>query len=381
MKFSLVPSSLQPIAEKVELNERISDEDALTLYRSNDLNALGILASAVRERKNGDIATYILNRYINYSNICVLSCQFCAFAAKKRDPHAFEHSIEEIVNAVQDALASGITEVHMVGGLHPSLGKEWYLELLRQLRALDPQLQIKAFTAIEVRHLARRIFKKTIADTLAVLREAGLNSLTGGGAEIFDSDVRDQLCRGKETAAEWLDVHRIWHRMGGRSTCTMLYGHIETNEQRVDHLRQLRDLQDETRGFTGFIPFAFEPETTVLSHIPRATAVEQLRNLAVSRIYLDNIDHLTAYWVSLGLPLSQVALAYGVDDLHGTIMREKIFHMAGAKTPEEQTVETLEHAIRQAGRIPVQRDSYYNHLTGTKAVRQTVGARDELVCA
>ena len=381
MKFSLIPSSLRTIAEKVERNERISDRDALTLYEANDLNALGILASLVRERKNGNIATYILNRYINYSNICVLSCQFCAFAAKKRDPHAFEHSIEEIVAAVQDALGSGITEVHMVGGLHPSLGKEWYLELLRRLRALDAQLQIKAFTAIEVRHLARRIFKKSIAETLVILREAGLNSLTGGGAEIFDATVRDQLCRGKETAAEWLDVHRIWHQMGGRSTCTMLYGHIETAEQRVDHLRQLRELQDETRGFTGFIPFAFEPATTALAHIPRATAFEQLRNLAVSRIYLDNIDHLTAYWVSLGLPLSQVALAYGVDDLHGTIMREKIFHMAGAKTPEEQTVETLEHAIRQAGRTPAQRDSYYNHLSGPKAIRPRAKRRDELVCA
>lgn len=381
MKFSLIPSSLRTIAEKVERNERISDRDALTLYEANDLNALGILASLVRERKNGNIATYILNRYINYSNICVLSCQFCAFAAKKRDPHAFEHSIEEIAAAVQDALGSGITEVHMVGGLHPSLGKEWYLELLRRLRALDPQLQIKAFTAIEVRHLSRRIFKKSIAETLMILREAGLNSLTGGGAEIFDAAVRDQLCRGKETAAEWLDVHRIWHQLGGRSTCTMLYGHIETVEQRVDHLRQLRELQDETRGFTGFIPFAFEPATTALAHIPRATAFEQLRNLAVSRIYLDNIDHLTAYWVSLGLPLSQVALAYGVDDLHGTIMREKIFHMAGARTPEEQTVETLEHAIRQAGRTPVQRDSYYNHLSGPKAVRPRGKRQDELVCA
>ena len=197
------------------------------------------------------------------------------------------------------------------------------------MRALDPQLQLKAFTAIEIRHLARRIFKTSIPETLAILREAGLGSLTGGGAEIFDPGVRDELCRGKETAEEWLEVHRTWHQMGGRSTCTMLYGHIETNEHRVDHLRQLRELQDETGGFTGFIPFAFEPESTALSHIPRATAFEQLRNLAVSRIYLDNIDHLTAYWVSMGLPLAQVALSYGVDDLHGTIMREKIFHMAG----------------------------------------------------
>ena len=380
MRLSLIPATLRSVAEKIERNERINERDAVTLYRSNDLNALGVMASAVRERKNGNIATYILNRYINYSNICILSCQFCAFAAKKNDAHAFEHSIDEITAAVQEALASGITEVHMVGGLHPSLGKDWYLELLRRLRALDPQLQIKAFTAIEVRHLARRIFKKSIPETLGILRDAGLNSLTGGGAEIFNPEVRDQLCRGKETAAEWLDVHRTWHNMGGRSTCTMLYGHIETDEQRVDHLRQLRQLQDETRGFTGFIPFAFEPETTILAHIPRATAFEQLRNLAVSRIYLDNIEHITAYWVSLGLPLSQVALAYGVDDLHGTIMREKIFHMAGATTPEEQTRETLEHAIRQAGRIPVQRDSYYNHLTGPKADRRA-GSPNELVCA
>ena len=385
MKLSLIPNSLRPVAEKIDRNERISEQDALLLYRSTDLNALGIMASAVRERKNGNVATYILNRYINYSNICVLSCQFCAFAAKKRDAHAFEHSADEIVAAVQEALASGITEVHMVGGLHPTLEKDWYINLLTRLRALDPKLQLKAFTAIEIRHMARRIFKKPIAETLAILREAGLGSLTGGGAEIFDPAVRDELCRGKESAAEWLEVHRTWHQMGGRSTCTMLYGHIETVEQRVDHLRQLRALQDETGGFTGFIPFAFEPgEGTVLSHIPRATAFDQLRNLAVSRIYLDNFDHLTAYWVSMGLPLAQVALSYGVDDLHGTIMREKIFHMAGVTTPEEQTAQTLRHAIREAGREPVQRDSYYNHLSSREAHRTKQGALradGELVCA
>ena len=188
--------------------------------------------------------------------------------------------------------------------------KDWYLDLLRRLRALDPQLHIKAFTAIEVRHLAQRVFKMPIRDTLEILREAGLGSITGGGAEIFDPIVRDQICRGKETAAEWLDVHRTWHSMGGRSTCTMLYGHIETLAHRADHLRQLRQLQDETGGFTGFVPFAFEPTQShgILADIKRASAFEQLRNLAVSRIYLDNIDHLTAYWVSLGLPLAQVSL-------------------------------------------------------------------------
>jgi len=383
MNLSLIPTDLRPIAEKVESGQRISEADALSLYRSNDLNALGILASVVRERKNGNVATYILNRYVNYSNLCILSCQFCAFAAKKRDAHAFERSIDDIVGVVEESLASGITEVHMVGGLHPTLKKEWYLDLLQRLRALDPNLIIKAFTAIEVRHLAQRIFKLSIPDTLATLRNAGLGALTGGGAEIFDAGVRDELCRGKESAAEWLDVHRIWHQMGGRSTSTMLYGHIETLEQRVDHLRQLRELQDETGGFTGFVPFAFEPQTTILAHVKPATAVEQLRNLAVSRIYLDNFDHLTAYWVSMGLPLAQISLSYGVDDLHGTIMEEKIFHMAGAKTPQEQTVETLEHVIREAGRDPIQRDSFYRHLPRKRpaAAPAPPAVESELVCA
>jgi len=383
MNYLLIPEELRRIAEKVEARQRISDEDAMDLYRSTNLNALGVMASAVRERKNGKAATYILNRYINYSNICVLSCQFCAFAAKKRDAHAFEHSIDDIIAAVRDALDVGITEVHMVGGLHPTLKKEWYLQLLHQLRALDSNLHIKAFTAIEMRHLAQRVFRMSIRETLETLRGAGLNSLTGGGAEIFDPAVREELCRGKETAGEWLDVHRIWHGMGGRSTCTMLYGHIETPAQRVDHLRQLRELQDETAGFTGFVPFAFEPQTTVLSHVKPASAFEQLRNLAVSRIYLDNIDHLTAYWVSMGLPLAQISLSYGVDDLHGTIMEERIFHMAGATTPQELTVATLNRVIREAGRVPVQRDSYYRHIDPATVKTKASGPSPEaeLACA
>src|SRR4030081_2153907 len=370
MNYHLIPKELRPIAEKVEARQRISEPDALALYRANDLNALGMIANVVRERKNGNYASYIHNRYINYSNVCILSCQFCAFAAKKRDAHAFEYAIDEIIQVVRDALPLGVTEVHMVGGLHPTLKKEWYMELLQRLRALDPKLHIKAFTAIEVRHLAQRIFKMSIPETLELLRDSGLGSITGGCAEIFDPEVRDRICRGKETAEEWLDVHRTWHHMGGRSTCTMLYGHIETLEQRVDHLRQLRQLQDETGGFSGFVPFAFEPQTTVLAHIPRASAIEQLRNLAVSRIYLDNIDHLTAYWVSLGLPLAQVSLSYGVDDLHGTILEEKIFHMAGATTPQQQPVAVLEHALGEAGREPVQRDSHYRRLNGASRAGQ-----------
>ena len=355
----LISPAFRDIYEKVLNGERIDEQQALTLFRSNDLNSLGQIANVVRERKNGNRATYILNRYINYSNICVLSCQFCAFGARRRDPHAFEMAIPEIESAARKALDQGITEIHMVGGLHPNLPAEWYIKLLETLRALDAQLHLKAFTAIEIRHLAERIFKLPIPDMLETLRRAGLNSLTGGGAEIFDSEVRDKICRGKETAEEWKEVHRIWHRMGERSTCTMLFGHIESLEQRVDHLRQLRELQDETHGFTGFVPFAFVPQTTELAHIRPASALDQLRTLAVSRIYLDNFDHITGYWVAMSLPLAQISLSYGVDDLHGTLMEEKIFHMAGATTPQEQTVASLERTIREAHREPVQRDSYY----------------------
>jgi aminodeoxyfutalosine synthase len=355
----LTSPALRDTYEKVLNGERIDEQQALTLFRSNDLNSLGQIANVVRERKNGNRATYILNRYINYSNICVLSCQFCAFGARRRDPHAFEMAIPEIESAARSALDQGITEIHMVGGLHPSLPAEWYTKLLETLRALDAQLHLKAFTAIEIRHLAERIFKLPIPDLLETLRRAGLNSLTGGGAEIFDSEVRDKICRGKETAEEWKEVHRIWHRMGERSTSTMLFGHIESLEQRVDHLRQLRELQDETHGFTGFVPFAFVPQTTELAHIRPASALDQLRTLAVSRIYLDNFDHITGYWVAMSLPLAQISLSYGVDDLHGTLMEEKIFHMAGATTPQEQTVASLERTIREARREPVQRDSYY----------------------
>lgn len=358
----LLPSDLRPIYDKVAAQVRLDDEDALRLFEHRDLNALGILANIPRERKNGNFATFIRNLYVNYSNHCILSCQFCAFSAKKRDSHAFELTIEQIAEKVKVGLQHGITEVHMVGGLHPTLPASWYLELLQTLRALDPHLFLKAFTAIEIRHLADRIFKKPLSETLSLLKEAGLGALTGGGAEIFDQKVRDQICRGKETAEEWLEVHETWHGMGMRSTATMLFGHIETLQHRVEHLRSLRNLQDKTGGFTAFIPFAFVPETTALAHIPPTTAADELRTLAVSRLYLDNFDHITAYWISFGLPLAALALNYGVDDLHGTIMEEKIFHMAGAKTPLAQSQRAFEKAIREAGRDPAPRDTWYRRL-------------------
>lgn len=363
----LIPQALMPVFEKVREGRRITDAECLELYRSEDLNGLGIIANIIRERKNGNVGTYIHNLYINYSNHCILRCQFCAFGARKNEGHAFELSIDEIEHRVRRGLEAGITEIHMVGGLHPSLKPEWYLELVSRLHALSPDLFIKAFTAVEIRHLAERVFKTSVRDTLSRLRDAGLCAITGGGAEIFDPLVRDQICRGKENAEEWAEVHRTWHEMGMRSTATMLFGHVETLEQRVDHLRRLRELQDAMGGFTGFIPFSFESTNArpELRHIPHATAVEELRNLAVSRIYLDNFDHITAYWVSLGLPMASLAMNYGVDDLHGTIMEEKIFHMAGATTPTRQSVLALEKAITEAGRIPMQRDTWYRRIGST----------------
>jgi aminodeoxyfutalosine synthase len=373
MITELIPPELREIAGRVERGDRLAPSDALALYRTPDLNGVGALADFVKRRRHGTVATYVINRYINYSNLCLLSCQFCAFGAKRRDPHAFEMAIPEIVAATGEARASGASEIHMVGGLHPTLPASWYLDLLAAMRAAAPEIRIKAFTAIEIRHLAARIFKRPIGETLSALREAGLDALTGGGAEIFDAGVRDRICRGKESAEEWLEVHRIWHEMGGRSTCTMLFGHIETFEQRVDHLRQLRALQDETGGFTGFVPFAFVPETTALSHIRPASAVEELRNLAVSRLFLDNIEHVTAYWVAMGLPLAGVALSYGVDDLHGTIVDEKIFHMAGAATPKSLAVATIEKTIRDAGCTPKERDTFYRALDREKARDGSLG--------
>src|SRR6266852_6541298 len=259
MNFFVQRSELRDLYEKVAAGERISEADALRLFESKDLNALGAIADLARQRKVGNRASFIINRYINYSNYCILSCQFCSFARKERDADGFQFTVEEIVQKAREALHLGITELHIVGGLHPSLPFNYYTEMLQALRALDPRLQLKCFTAIEILHLAW-LAKKSVAETLGQLKAAGLDSLTGGGAEIFRKEVRSAIAKGKESAAEYLDVHRTWHRMGGRSTCTMLFGHVESLADRVDHLRQLRALQDETRGFTALIPLAYQPE-------------------------------------------------------------------------------------------------------------------------
>jgi len=361
VNFFVQRSELRNIYAKVAAGERISEADALQLFESKDLNAVGAIADFARQKKDGNRASYIINRYINYSNYCILSCQFCSFARKKRDADGFQFSVEEIVEKAREALKIGITELHIVGGLHPSLPFSYYTDILRALKNLDARLQLKCFTAIEILHLAW-LAKKSVEQTLIELKDAGLASLTGGGAEIFRKEVRSQIARGKESAGEYLDVHRTWHRLGGRSTCTMLYGHVESLADRVDHLRQLRALQDETRGFTGFVPLAYQPEDNDIPVAHPPTGFDSLRTIAVSRIYLDNFDHITAYWVGLGLKLAQVALSYGADDLHGTIIEEHIFHMAGATSPQLQTEAEMIKAIREAGRTPVQRNTFYEPI-------------------
>ena len=361
MNFFIQRSELRDIYDKVVAGDRISEADALRLFESKDLNAVGAIADFVRERKVGNRASYIVNRYINYSNYCILSCQFCSFARKKRDADGFQLSVEEMVEKAREALKIGITELHIVGGLHPSLPFSYYTDMLRALKTLDPRLQLKCFTAIEILHLAW-LAKKPVEQTLIELREAGLASLTGGGAEIFRKEIRSQIAKCKESAEEYLDVHRTWHKLGERSTCTMLYGHLESLADRVDHLRQLRALQDETNGFVALIPLAYQPADNDLPVSKPPTGFDSLRTLAVSRIYLDNFPHITAYWVGLGLKLAQVALSYGADDIHGTIIEEHIFHMAGATSPQLQTEADMIKSIREAGRTPVQRNSFYEPI-------------------
>ncbi|MCC7376446.1 MAG: aminofutalosine synthase MqnE [Verrucomicrobiales bacterium] len=361
MNSVLASSEIRPIAERALAGERLSESEALQLFASRDLHALGALANELRRRRVGNRATYIVNRYLNYSNYCILSCQFCAFARKKRDADGFELTIDQMAAKAREALALGATELHIVGGLHPNLPFDYYVGFLRALKALDARLQLKCFTAIEILHLAW-LSKKSIVATLEALKEAGLDSLTGGGAEIFAPGIRQAIARGKESAEEYLEVHRAWHKLGGRSTCTMLYGHLESAEDRVDHLRRLRELQSETGGFTGFIPLPYQPDNNRIPVDHGPTGFDSLRTLAVSRAYLDNFDHLTAYWVGLGTKLAQVALSYGADDLHGTILEEHIFHMAGATSPQGRTEAELIKAIREAGLVPVQRNTFYEPL-------------------
>lgn len=354
-------TQLETIAAKVEAGERMTFDDGMFLEQEADLLSLGRLANIVRERKNGNFAYYNTNVHLNPTNVCVYRCTFCAFRRDLKSDREITFTDDQIRERVLAAKAEGATEIHVVGGLHHLKKFEWYLNVVRVIHETDPQLHIKAWTPVEIDWFAR-ITKTSITDVLKEMQQAGLGSMPGGGAEIFDPVVRGQICEHKADATCWFDVHRAAHQLGLRTNATMLYGHIEEAKHRIDHLCQLRDLQDETGGFQTFIPLAFHPENTGLAHLPKPTGLMDLRTVAVSRLMLDNFQHVKAYWIMLGEQTAQIALSFGADDLDGTVVHEQIYHDAGATTPEGLTVDKLHLLIREAGREPVERDTLYRRI-------------------
>ncbi len=349
---------LLPIAEKVRQGVRLDFDDGVALYRTHDLLALGYLANLVRERLHGSVTYFNVNRHINPTDVCVASCRLCAFGKRVRDPRAYTMSLEQVWETACFFYYYASTEIHIVGGLHPELTLHWYCEMLRGLKQRFPEVHLKAFTMVEVAYLARRE-KISVRETLLRLRDAGMDSMPGGGAEIFSERVRRIICDHKIDGEQWLEVARTAHQLGIRSNCTMLYGHIETDEDRVDHLLRLRALQDETGGFVAFIPLAFHPDNTALQHIPKTTGFADLKNIAAARLLLDNIAHIKAYWVMMTPRLAQVAQRFGADDIDGTIVEERIYHDAGATTSQSLRRSQLLELIRKAGREPVERDTLY----------------------
>jgi aminodeoxyfutalosine synthase len=356
---------LQPIAEKVLAGERLSADDGATLYRTPDLLGLGWLANHVRERRHGNVCYFNINRHINPTNVCVAHCKLCAFGRDPNAPGAYTYALEEIWQRAEQGVREGATEFHMVGGLHPDLPFQYFLDMMRGLKQRFPQVHLKAFTMVEVGYFSR-IAKLSIRDTLLALKEAGVDSLPGGGAEVFNPRVRKIICDHKVSGQQWLNIARTAHQIGLRSNATMLYGHIETVEERVEHLLALRALQDETHGFVAFIPLAFHPENTGLSHLPKPTGFDDLKAIAVARLLLDNFDHIKAYWVMLSPSIAQIALRFGADDLDGTVVEEKIYHDAGATTEQFTPRAELERLIRGAGREPVERDTLYRRVDRSK---------------
>jgi aminodeoxyfutalosine synthase len=359
---STFPKDLQALAEKVRDGERLNAEDALLCFETPKLLHLGRLASVVRERRHGKTVYFNVNRHINPTNVCIYTydCKFCSFAALKGEDHAWQMSHDEVYEHAAEQGGNDVTEFHIVGGLHPELSLEWYLEMMRGLKERFPDVHLKAFTAIEIGWFAT-LEKISVEEVLGRLRDAGLGSLPGGGAEIFDSGVREDICNGKLDSQEWLDVHRVAHRMGIASTCTMLYGHVESYEHRVDHLLRLRSLQDETDGFTAFIPLAYHPENNYMGLEYHTTGTEDLRTLATSRLVLDNIANIKAYWLMLTPKLAQVALSFGANDLDGTVVEENIYQMAGSVSGQALDRAELHRAVREAGYEPVERDTLYHH--------------------
>jgi aminodeoxyfutalosine synthase len=356
---------LLPILKKVERGERLSFDDGVTLYRSHDLLALGYMANLVRERLHGNVTFFNVNRHINPTDVCVASCRLCAFGKKAKDPKAYTMSLEQVWETAGRGWSEAATEFHIVGGLHPELTLDWYCQMLRGLKERFPQVHLKAFTMVEIAYLAQRT-RITIRETLQRLKDAGMDSLPGGGAEIFHERVRRIICDHKIDGEQWLSTARAAHEIGLKSNCTMLYGHLETEEDRVDHLVRLRALQDETGGFVTFIPLAFHPDNTPLQHIGKTTGFDDIKNIAVARLMLDNIAHIKAYWIMMTPRIAQIAQRFGSDDLDGTVVEEKIYHDAGATTSQSMRRSELLRLIREAGRDPVERDTLYRPVERTE---------------
>ena len=353
---------LADIRKKVENGDRLSLEDGLVLYQDDTpLQEVGELANIVRERINGNVAYYNINTHLNPTNVCVYRCNFCAFRADLRSERGYVMSDEQILQRGSEAIANGCTEMHIVGGLHHKKKYDWYVDIVRILHDAHPKLHLKAWTGVEINWF-EHLTKKPVREILEDLKEAGLGSMPGGGAEIFHPEVRDQICEHKADTGKWFEIHGTAHELGIKTNATMLYGHIENGFHRVDHLIRLREQQDKSGGFQTFIPLAFHPENTGLDHLKKPSALMDLRTMAVSRLMLDNFPHIKAYWIMLGIGTAQTALDYGADDLDGTVRHELIYHDAGATTPEELTVEQLKKFIREASREPVERDTMYNEV-------------------
>ncbi|RKQ84690.1 aminofutalosine synthase MqnE [Brockia lithotrophica] len=358
----MLTSELLPIWEKVERGKRLGFADGLTLLTTPDLLGLGFMADRVRRRLHGDRAYFIVNAHLNHTNVCALNCKFCAFAVKPGHPRAYTLSLEEIAEKLRPLQGRGIREVHITGGINPKLSFSYYTDMLRLVKEILPDVHVQAFTAVEIDYMSR-LFRMDVSEVLARLREAGLGSLLGGGAEVFDPEVRLAIAGHKTDAERWLEIHRIAHGMGIRSNASILYGTIERPEHVVDHLLRLRELQDETGGFDAFFGFAFHPENTPLAReraFPRETSgMYDLRILATARLLLDNFAHIRVLWMMTGLKLAQVALYFGADDIDGTVIEEHIIHDAGSEAPQGLTKEELIALLREAGRIPVERDTLY----------------------
>jgi aminodeoxyfutalosine synthase len=377
-ELTITDQRLKPIAARVLAGERLSGEDGIALYRSPDLLAVGWLANYVREKRHGNITYFNVNRHINPTNVCVAHCKLCAFGRDANAPGAYTFALEEIYQRAEQGVREGATEFHIVGGLHPDLSFDHYLELVRGLKQRCPVVHIKAFTMVEVHYFAR-IAKLSIEETLRKMKEAGVDSCPGGGAEIFHPRVRKIICDHKTSGQMWLSTAKKAHEAGLRSNATMLYGHVETEEERVDHLIKLRELQDETHGFVAFIPLAFHPDNTALSHIPKPSGYADLRNIAVARLLLDNFEHIKAYWIMLSPSIAQIAQRFGANDLDGTVVEEKIYHDAGARTSEFTPRAELERLIRAAGRTPVERDTLYRPVDRSKMPPVPPSPRPDLV--